>query len=162
MRGCRSLDLHLFFVGISLLFLLPCPLLTTLVVQPHNYILCLTFLLSRMLFYVAGEYEKLLGGMQADLYGYRRIRLPKPEFYIVYTGREPQKNNKFFQAVCTDMPILQVTFHKLNQFKISLQCAPSIRFRRRKRGRKRGRKKGRGHEYCPKIKRREFSKGNDI
>ena len=45
----------------------------------------------RMLFYVAGEYEKLLGGMQADLYGYRRIRLPKPEFYIVYTGREPQK-----------------------------------------------------------------------
>ncbi len=44
----------------------------------------------RVLLYVVEEYKKLLSMRKYKrvLYGSRQIRLPKPEFYMVYTGKE--------------------------------------------------------------------------
>lgn len=43
----------------------------------------------RMLFYVADEYEKIITSFKKKLYREKRIRIPRPEFYIVYTGKRP-------------------------------------------------------------------------
>ena len=43
----------------------------------------------RMLFYVADEYEKIITSFKEKLYREKRIRIPRPEFYIVYTGKRP-------------------------------------------------------------------------
>lgn len=42
----------------------------------------------RMLFYVTAEYEKIISSLKRDLYKSSRVELPKPEFYVVYTGNE--------------------------------------------------------------------------
>ena len=41
----------------------------------------------RMLFYVADEYEKIITSFKKKLYRDKRIMIPRPEFYIVYTGK---------------------------------------------------------------------------
>ncbi len=43
----------------------------------------------RMLFYVANEYEKILASFKKKLYREKRIIIPKPEFFVVYTGITP-------------------------------------------------------------------------
>lgn len=43
----------------------------------------------RMLFYVANEYEKIIMSFKKKLYRDKLIRIPKPEFYVVYTGKTP-------------------------------------------------------------------------
>lgn len=42
----------------------------------------------RMLFYVADEYRKSIKELDKNLYKRKLIRLPAPEFYVVYTGNE--------------------------------------------------------------------------
>ncbi len=41
----------------------------------------------RMLFYTADEYEKIITSFKKKLYREKRIAIPRPEFYIVYTGK---------------------------------------------------------------------------
>ena len=43
----------------------------------------------RMLFYAADQYEKIITSFRRKLYREKRILLPRPEFYIVYTGKTP-------------------------------------------------------------------------
>ncbi len=43
----------------------------------------------RMLFYAADEYEKIITSFKKKLYREKRILIPKPEFYVVYTGKTP-------------------------------------------------------------------------
>ena len=42
----------------------------------------------RMLFYIANEYEKIIASFEKKLYREKRITIPKPEFYVVYTGKK--------------------------------------------------------------------------
>ena len=42
----------------------------------------------RLLLYLALEYERIIREMGIDLFGKSLHRLPAPEFYVVYTGRE--------------------------------------------------------------------------
>ena len=41
----------------------------------------------RMLFYVTNEYEKIIMSFKKKLYRDKLVRVPKPEFYVVYTGK---------------------------------------------------------------------------
>lgn len=43
----------------------------------------------RMLFYVSSEYEKLLGDNRKLIFRDKRIEIPRPEFFVVYTGNKP-------------------------------------------------------------------------
>ncbi|MCI8781332.1 MAG: Rpn family recombination-promoting nuclease/putative transposase [Lachnospiraceae bacterium] len=43
----------------------------------------------RMLFYVASEYEKLIGDDKKLIFRDKLIKIPRPEFYVVYTGSKP-------------------------------------------------------------------------
>lgn len=47
----------------------------------------------RMLLYVAGEYEKVLKGIEKAIYKQNLIKIPAPEFYVVYTGSRKWKAN---------------------------------------------------------------------
>lgn len=48
----------------------------------------------RMLFYVAREYEKIIASFEKRLYREKRITIPKPEFYVVYTGKKTWHHNE--------------------------------------------------------------------
>ena len=48
----------------------------------------------RMLFYIAKEYEKIIVSFEKKLYREKRIIIPKPEFYVVYTGKKPWNHNE--------------------------------------------------------------------
>lgn len=43
----------------------------------------------RMLFYVSNEYEKIITSVKRKLYQEKLVRIPKPEFYVIYTGKTP-------------------------------------------------------------------------
>jgi len=47
----------------------------------------------RCLLYLADTYQRYIAKNQLDLFGSRRIILPRPEFYVVYTGTEKRKEN---------------------------------------------------------------------
>ena len=46
----------------------------------------------RMLFYVASEYEKLIADNKKLIFRDKLIRIPRPEFYVIYTGSKPLGN----------------------------------------------------------------------
>lgn len=48
----------------------------------------------RMLFYVANEYEKIIMSFKKKLYRDKLVRIPKPEFYVVYTGKTPWQRHE--------------------------------------------------------------------
>lgn len=48
----------------------------------------------RMLFYVTNEYEKIIMSFKKKLYRDKSVRIPKPEFYIVYTGKIPWQRHE--------------------------------------------------------------------
>lgn len=43
----------------------------------------------RMLFYVANEYEKIISSFKQKLYREKLVKIPAPEFYVIYTGKIP-------------------------------------------------------------------------
>ncbi|HBA96943.1 MAG TPA: hypothetical protein DCZ23_02440, partial [Lachnospiraceae bacterium] len=51
----------------------------------------------RMLFYIVEEYEKIIKekGMMKALYSRKQVKLPAPEFYVIYTG-----NGKCAEYMC--------------------------------------------------------------
>ena len=42
----------------------------------------------RLLFYIAGTYREFVEKSRSDIYGMKKVWIPKPEFFVVYTGRE--------------------------------------------------------------------------
>ena len=49
-------------------------------------------ILVRILIYLAYTYKNYITSHDLDVYGSKTLRLPKPEFYVVYTGDDEVKN----------------------------------------------------------------------
>jgi len=47
----------------------------------------------RCLLYLADTYQRYISKNQLDLFGRKRVMLPKPEFYVVYTGGETRHDD---------------------------------------------------------------------
>ena len=51
-------------------------------------------ILPRMLVYLAESYNRYLVNTKQNIYGSKIITLPKPEFYVIYSGKEKITNEK--------------------------------------------------------------------
>lgn len=57
----------------------------------------------RMLFYVANEYEKIISPFKQKLYREKLVKIPKPEFYVIYTGKKTWVPKKLKLSEAYDM-----------------------------------------------------------
>jgi len=47
----------------------------------------------RIFIYLGREYEKVLAGLDKEMYGSTLVQIPRPEFYVLYNGKTPLKNS---------------------------------------------------------------------
>lgn len=68
-------------------------------------------IIIRLLLYIAQTYHDYIGKKELNVYGSRKIAVPKPELYVIYTGDEEIEKDvislseEFFGGVQTDLDV---------------------------------------------------------
>ncbi len=87
--------------------------------QNKSYLLKL-YILVRVLLYLAQSYHEYFQRTSQDYYKSRKVKMPKPELYVIYTGNKGRKPDKislskeFFEGMDIDIEVKAKVIYESN------------------------------------------------